>query len=749
MRIRWLQALARRVFGASVAEPVRTAPGAAPSASEPAHLPNPGQLLVAEARAKYNAGQGVEGLNLTRAASAVDPDAAELHYVQGLCLAALGRHDEALDAFRRELANNPQHAEARNQCDALAKALAPPVLQCIPTHQRDWHSSIPRETLLRVQQALHNYHYRGVPLLKDPFDLALYPLLLWQLKPRTIIEIGSKSGGSALWFADQLNNLQIDGHVYSVDIVRVTDVKHPRVTFLEGSGRNLATCLAAESLRGLRRPWLVIEDADHTYETSIATLNFFHPLLQADEYIVIEDGIISDLSQVPDCNSGPHVALKEFLREHPEQYEIDGNYCDFFGYNATWCTNGFLRKFHPGVVLRQRQREIEKARELIDRSQSDAAFAILNALKAQRVRVRDTDYLRALCFVARKETLAAIEALKEELRYFPENHEAGKMLADLLTQNSAESQIEDTEFLQILEVIRPYTMVGEGRLHSLFRLAKRVCEEDLPGNFVECGVGAGGSSALLATVIARHSKRPRKLFAFDTFEGMPEASALDLHAGKAAEETGWGAGTCSAPQVSVRDVSLKLGVEDLVEPIKGLFADTLPAHRARIGQIAFLHLDGDWYHSTREILDDLFDAVSAGAPLQVDDYGYWDGCKRAVGEFQHERGLNFKLNEIDGIGVWFLKENIGVGGGALGKTLLNVGCGRRVHDDWVNLDLVAHLPGVIPHDIRRGLPFRDNSFSAVYHSHVLEHLRRSSAHAFLRECYRVLAQGGILRVAVP
>ena len=83
-------------------------------------------------------------------------------------------------------------------------------------------------------------------------------------------------------------------------------------------------------------------------------------------------------------------------------------------------------------------------------------------------------------------------------------------------------------------------------------------------------------------------------------------------------------------------------LEDLVEPIQGLFADTLSAHRARIGQIALLHLDGDWYHSTREILHNLFDAVSVGAPLQVDDYGFWDGCKRAIVEFQHERDGEFQ-----------------------------------------------------------------------------------------------------------
>jgi O-methyltransferase len=177
----------------------------------------------------------------------------------------------------------------------------------------------------------------------------------------------------------------------------------------------------------------------------------------------------------------------------------------------------------------------------------DAAFAILNSLKARRARVQDVDYLRALCF-GQKQPLAAIEALKEELRYFPENLPAARMLKDLLSRSAAESQVGDAEFLQILEVIQPYTMVGEARLFSLFRLAKRVCEEDLPGNFVECGVAAGGSSALLATVILRHSKRSRKLYAFDTFEGMPKASALDVHAGTPAEAAGWGAGTCSAPQ---------------------------------------------------------------------------------------------------------------------------------------------------------------------------------------------------------
>jgi predicted SAM-dependent methyltransferase len=81
--------------------------------------------------------------------------------------------------------------------------------------------------------------------------------------------------------------------------------------------------------------------------------------------------------------------------------------------------------------------------------------------------------------------------------------------------------------------------------------------------------------------------------------------------------------------------------------------------------------------------------------------------------------------------------------------LVNVGCGRQAHPAWCNLDLTACAPGVIEHDLRRGLPLRDNSCDAVYHSHVLEHLRPDEAADLLAECFRVLKPGGTLRIAVP
>ncbi len=80
---------------------------------------------------------------------------------------------------------------------------------------------------------------------------------------------------------------------------------------------------------------------------------------------------------------------------------------------------------------------------------------------------------------------------------------------------------------------------------------------------------------------------------------------------------------------------------------------------------------------------------------------------------------------------------------------LNLGCGNRFNKDWINIDVKACDPSVISYNLTRGIPLEDDSCDVVYHSHIIEHFRRDSAVNFMKECYRVLKPGGILRVATP
>jgi hypothetical protein len=206
----------------------------------------------------------------------------------------------------------------------------------------------------------------------------------------------------------------------------------------------------------------------------------------------------------------------------------------------------------------------------------------------------------------------ALEALKEELRLFPDDKEAAALLQELTARELAPPLPENLEFRELFAAVRPYTMLSVERLFSLFGHARELCREDLAGEVVECGVAAGGSAALLAGVVTRHSKRPRRVFACDSFVGLPAPGPLDRHEGQAAARLGWSGGTCAAPVESLLAACRAVGAGAIVEPVRGFFAKSLPAVRARIGPIALLHLDGDWYESTRAVLDNLFDQVVDG-----------------------------------------------------------------------------------------------------------------------------------------
>jgi cephalosporin hydroxylase len=175
------------------------------------------------------------------------------------------------------------------------------------------------DVLLTCQGAPSLMRWRGIPLMKNVFDFAMYPTLIAELRPRTIFEIGSGFGASAIWFADNLTICGIEGRVHSVDRARV-EIDHPRVGFYRGDCSEPERLFDAELLRSEPHPWLVVEDAHHNVG---AVLEHFHRHLSAGDYLVVED---SDVKRE---------ALRRFVGTHPGAYLVDTRFTDNFGRNAT------------------------------------------------------------------------------------------------------------------------------------------------------------------------------------------------------------------------------------------------------------------------------------------------------------------------------------------------------------------------------------------------------------------------------
>lgn len=209
---------------------------------------------------------------------------------------------------------------------------------------RAGRSALPSWMINGIQRGVEHLQYKGHRILKDPFDYAIYPTLLWREKPRTIIEIGSCEGGSALWMADLMRAYDLPCAIHSVDIKRVVGLNTPGVTFYEGDARNLSSVFSDEFMAKIARPLLVIEDADHVKETTLAALRFFDNRLRPGEYIIVEDSIITDMGIAGQFDGGPLAAIDEFMAERAADYEIDRFYCDMFGQNFTWNVNGYLKR---------------------------------------------------------------------------------------------------------------------------------------------------------------------------------------------------------------------------------------------------------------------------------------------------------------------------------------------------------------------------------------------------------------------
>jgi O-methyltransferase len=192
-------------------------------------------------------------------------------------------------------------------------------------------------------------------------------------------------------------------------------------------------------------------------------------------------------------------------------------------------------------------------------------------------------------------------------------------------------------------------MVPTESLTDLAHLVRAVLWYDIPGHFVECGVWRGGASFLMADLLRQAGIRNRKVWLIDSFEGLPPPEEIDGVSARAyAENTKSPAyfDNCRASLEEVQQNAIELGLAPYTEFVKGWFNRTLPVHRKRIGPIAILRIDGDWYSSVRCCLDNLYNQVVDEGYIVLDDYYTYEGCAIAVHEFLGARRLGHSIEGV-------------------------------------------------------------------------------------------------------
>jgi len=215
-----------------------------------------------------------------------------------------------------------------------------------------------------------------------------------------------------------------------------------------------------------------------------------------------------------------------------------------------------------------------------------------------------------------------------------------------------------------IQKVRLNTMLPYVNLVTLYEQAVFCETNGIPGSFVECGVWKGGAVGLMALANLRYGKQRRYIHLFDAFDDICEPDAnvdgtralcdVYRYAGEDAGVAGrlkplrgfysafGGPGTLEENKTLLeKTISYP---PDYLRYHKGWFQDTLPQDHADIGEIAILRLDGDWYASVKVCLDCLYDKVVPGGFIIIDDYGCYEGCKRAVDEFINQKKLKVFLH---------------------------------------------------------------------------------------------------------
>lgn len=287
-------------------------------------------------------------------------------------------------------------------------------------------------------------------------------------------------------------------------------------------------------------------------------------------------------------------------------------------------TGHLLTRETPG----QRRDAIRAAsREATARTRQE--MAELHRREIRRLEERAAER-RAHRQAAAKERRAAAKA---ERRAADEAQERARMLARF-----------DEELCATVERVLPQTMTSPVKIAALVEATRYVVRSRVPGAVVECGVWRGGSMQAVAWTLLALGEATRELHLFDTFEGMPPPSEADtrtteegsLSAEKLLAESDKGSRMWAIAGLDVVKQAMAETAYpgDKVHFHPGLVEDTTPDQAPET--IAILRLDTDWYASTKHELDHLYGRLSPGGILILDDYGDWDGARKATDEWLTE-----------------------------------------------------------------------------------------------------------------
>lgn len=218
-------------------------------------------------------------------------------------------------------------------------------------------------------------------------------------------------------------------------------------------------------------------------------------------------------------------------------------------------------------------------------------------------------------------------------------------------QNIVNDIIEEItpEEKRLMDLCSPYTMTSDLRKWALIQSFYHIINNNIEGDFVECGVWKGGNLILLQKIIEKAKINNRKIYGFDTFTGMPKPTLHDLKTNSKDKNNFYKKNWLYVSENEVRkNFKRNLNNDDNLILIKGDVTETLKIKSNIPNKISILRLDTDFYKSTKIELEVLYPRVSKGGIIIIDDYGSWQGAKKAVDEYFFNQSIWLHYIDHDG-----------------------------------------------------------------------------------------------------